>query len=74
MLPRIPKKFEEWAKSNNMDVEKTAKDIADGKAPKSNDKEQDVWADEVRSYVKSLAENAYGGTKDVVVYAVDFHI
>ena len=40
----------------------------------SNDKEQDVWADEVRSYVKSLAENAYGGTKDIVVYAVDFHI
>ena len=34
------KKFEEWAKSNNLDVDKNAKDIADGKAPKSNDKSQ----------------------------------
>ena len=56
------KKFEEWAKSNNMDVEKTAKDIADGKAPKSddkaksNDKEQEKMAAE--SLVGALAKGA----------------
>jgi hypothetical protein len=31
------KKFEEWAKSNNMDIEKTAKDISDGKAAKGDE-------------------------------------
>ena len=35
------KKFEEWAKSNNLDVDKNAKDIANGKAPKSKDKGQE---------------------------------
>lgn len=50
------KKFEEWAKSNNMDVEKTAKDIADGKAPKSADKEPEKMAAE--SLVGALAKGA----------------
>lgn len=35
------KKFEKWAKSNNLDVDKNAKDIANGKAPKSKDKGQE---------------------------------
>jgi hypothetical protein len=38
------------------------------------DKDQDVWDDEVKTYVKHLTELPGGERKAIVVYAVDFHI
>ena len=38
------------------------------------DKDQDVWDDEVKTYVKHLAEKPEEERKAIVVFAVDFHI
>jgi hypothetical protein len=38
------------------------------------DKDQDVWDDEVKTYVKHLTELPGGERKAIVVYAVYFHI
>ena len=35
------KKFEEWAKGNNLDVDKSAKEIGDGKMPATSAKDDD---------------------------------
>lgn len=40
----------------------------------SKEKEKDVWDDEVKMYVKHLAELPEEERKAIVVYAVDFHI
>lgn len=39
-----------------------------------NDKEEDVWNDEVKSYVKNLANLPEEERNAIVVYAVDFHV
>ena len=38
------------------------------------DKDQDVWDDEVKTYVQKLAEKPEEERKAIVVFAVDFHI
>lgn len=38
------------------------------------DKDQDVWDDEVKTYVKHLADKPEEERKAIVVFAVDFHI
>ena len=38
------------------------------------DKDEDVWGDEVETYVKHLAEKPEEERKAIVVFAVDFHI
>jgi hypothetical protein len=40
----------------------------------SNEKDGDTWAEEVKSYVKYLAEKPEEERNEIVVYAVDFHI
>lgn len=40
----------------------------------SNEKEKDVWDEEVKMYVKHLTELPEEERKPIVVYAVDFHI
>lgn len=53
------KKFEKWAKSNNLDVDKNAKDIANGKAPKSKDKDKDKGQEKTdESLVGALVKGA----------------
>lgn len=39
-----------------------------------NDKEEDAWCDEVKTYVKHLSEKSEEERNAIVVYAVDFHI
>jgi hypothetical protein len=39
-----------------------------------NDKDEDVWGEEVKSYVQHLAELPEEEREEIVVYAVDFHI
>ena len=40
----------------------------------SNEKDKDVWGEEVKSYVQHLAELPEEEREEIVVYAVDFHI
>ena len=40
----------------------------------SNEKDEDVWADEFKAYVKSLQDLPEEEREDIMVWAVDFHI
>lgn len=40
----------------------------------SNEKKEDEWGEEVKSYVKMISELPEEERKNIVVYAVDFHI
>ena len=40
----------------------------------SNEKKEDEWEEEVKSYVKMISELPEEERKNIVVYAVDFHI
>ena len=55
------KKFEKWAKSNNLDVDKAAKDIESGKQPKKVEKDVEEDGEEkmaAESLVGALAKGA----------------
>lgn len=52
------KKFEKWAKSNNLDVDKAAKDIESGKVAKPENKADDEQKMAAESLVGALAKGA----------------